>query len=153
MARMTTLTVLGLMLAAAALAALPQAMAADDSVDVIAVRKAGQDLVLGNFTGMSVAAKNDVKDVKPFAAAAQALVNWEKQFLQLFPPGSDKGETRALPAVWSDRDGFLKAGQNLIDAAEKLAATAKANDTAAFADQIKVVGQACNNCHDKFRRK
>ncbi len=123
-------------------------------IDVIAARQAGQDVMYGDFTGMLQAVKNKAADVKPFADPAGALAKWEKQFQTLFPRGTEHGDnTKALPAVWSDRAGFETAGQRLIEAAEKLRAAAKANDTAAFAAEVKDVGAACKACHDKFRAK
>ncbi|MDQ2804173.1 MAG: cytochrome c [Pseudomonadota bacterium] len=125
---------------------------APDANDVIAVRKAGQDLVLGDFTGMLQAAKNKVPDVKPFAKPAFAIAGWERVFLTMFPPGSDHGEnTKALPAIWSNRAGFEKAGQKLASEAGKLGDFAKSGDQAGFASQVHVVGDACTACHKQFR--
>ncbi|MEO8714342.1 MAG: cytochrome c, partial [Acetobacteraceae bacterium] len=85
-------------------AGIARAADAPAAIDIIAVRQAGQDLVLGNFIGMLQAAKNKVPDVKPFANSAHALTKWEPQFMTMFPPGSDHGHnTRALPAIWTDR--------------------------------------------------
>src|SRR5437868_6396340 len=75
-------------------------------IDVIAMRQAGQDLVGAVDEDMkrAVAAK---EDVKPYADNAKAIADWMRQFPALFPPGSDKGhDTKALPAIWSDRAGF-----------------------------------------------
>jgi cytochrome c556 len=77
-----------------------------------------------------------------------------KQFPTTFPPGSDHGNnTKALPAVWSDRADFDKAAANFITAATKLSQLAKAGDTDGFGDQIGAVGDACKSCHNKFRAK
>jgi cytochrome c556 len=127
---------------------------APNGLDVIALRQAGQDLVGGDFIGLLQAAKNKVPDVKPFAPAALALAKWEKQFVQMFPPGSDHGDkTRALPAIWTNRAGFEKNAANLTAAAEKLAGIAKAGDQAGFGPQVKTLGEACNACHKEFRAK
>lgn len=124
------------------------------NLNIIAVRKAGQDLVLGDFTGMVQAAKNKLPDVKPFAASALALAHWEPQFVQMFPPGTEHGDnTKALPAIWSDRAGFEKAADKLTTEATKLAGIAKAGDQAAFAPQVKAVGDACTACHKQFRAR
>ena len=73
-----------------------------------------------------VAAKGDVTKLeKP----AKAIARWMKVFPTLFPPGSDKGEnTKALPSIWSDHAGFVKAADRLADAADTLAADAKAGN-------------------------
>ncbi len=144
MMRKFALVVLALALTGAAHAAGP---------DPIETRQAGQDLMLGNFTGIRavVAAKGDVKTLeKP----ADALARWIRQFPLQFPPGSDTGhDTKALPAVWSDPAGFHKAADDLADAADKLARLAKAGDADGVASQVKVVGDACGACHRTYRAR
>ncbi len=144
MTRKLALVVLALALAGAAHAAGP---------DPIETRQAGQDLVLGTFSGIRavVAAKGDVKTLeKP----ADALARWMRQFPSQFPPGSDAGHnTKALPAVWSDPAGFRKAADTLADAADKLAQLAKAGDADGVASQVKVVGDACGACHKTYRAR
>ncbi len=118
----------------------------------IQTRQAGQDLLAGTFAGIVQGVKQKAP-VKPFADPAAAMARWMKQYPTTFPPGSDKGPTKALPAVWTDRAGFDKAAANLVQATEKLSALAKASDTEGFDAQVKVVADACKACHDKFRAK
>lgn len=120
--------------------------------DPIETRQAGQDLMLGDYSGIRavVAAKGDVKTLEKPAAA---LARWIKQFPSQFPPGSDKGNTKALPAVWSDPAGFRKAADEFVGAADKLATLAKAGDADAVAAQVKVVGDACGACHKTYRQR
>src|SRR5262245_57171096 len=54
-------------------------------------------------------AKGDVKAIVPQAAKLKTL---ETAFVKMFPAGSDKGETKALPTVWSDSAGFAAASKN-----------------------------------------
>ena len=82
------------------------------------------------------------------------IVALEADFEKLFPPGSDQGDTKALPAVWSDRSGFETASHNLTTQATKLAAAAAAGKSpdeikAAFGD----LGKACGGCHNSYRAK
>lgn len=140
-------------LAIAAMALVVAGAAHADSVDVIKVRQAGQFLLLGDFTGIMqvAAAKGDVKKMDKPAAA---LARWMKEFVTLFPPGSDKGDnTKALPAIWTNRAGFDKAADNFIAAADKLEAEAKTGNVADFAAQAKEVGKACGACHHDFRAR
>src|SRR5215475_11901364 len=89
-------------------------------------------------------AKGDVKTIVPQAAKLKEL---ETAFVKLFPAGSDKGETKALPTVWSDSAGFQTASKNADAAFDKLAAAAGSGNleatTAAFGD----AGKACGACH------
>jgi cytochrome c556 len=72
-------------------------------------------------------------------------------FMKSFPEGSDKGavETWAKPEIWADMAGFQKAGEAAVSATKALAATA---DEGSFKAAFPAVGEACKNCHDKFRR-
>jgi cytochrome c556 len=85
---------------------------------------------------------------------ARKIVALEAAFEKEFPAGSDKGDTKALPVVWTDWKGFEAASHNLSAQATKLAdagAAGKSPDEikAAFAD----MGKACGGCHNTFRAK
>jgi cytochrome c556 len=124
-----------------------------DSMNVIELRQAGQDLLASDFAGIRavVAAKGDVKTLEN---PAKAMARWMRAFPSTFPPGSDTGNnTKALPAVWSDMTGFQKDANDMADAADKLAMQAKAGDADGVAAQIKTVGEACGACHRTYRAK
>jgi cytochrome c556 len=95
-------------------------------------------------------AKGDVKTIVPQAAKLKEL---ETAFVKLFPAGSDKGDTKALPTVWSDSAGFTAASKNADAAFDKLAAAAGSGDLAAVTTAFGDTGKACGACHDKFRAK
>jgi|tagenome__1003787_1003787.scaffolds.fasta_scaffold20498047_2 cytochrome c556 len=120
--------------------------------NIIETRQAGQNLLSGDFTGIRavVAAKGDVKTLEN---PAKAMARWMTQFPTTFPAGSDKGPTKALPAVWSDPAGFRKAAGDFVEAAEKLTQLAKAGDAEGVAAQVKVVGDACSACHRTYRQR
>ena len=120
--------------------------------NIIETRQAGQDLLSGDYNGIRafVAAKGDVTKLED---PAKAMARWMKQFPTTFPAGSDKPPTRALPPVWSDPEGFHKAADNFVAAAEKLTQLAKAGDAEGVAAQVKVVGDACSACHRTYRRR
>lgn len=147
-----TLLLMGV--AAASLAGIARAADVPAGIDIIAARQAGQALMFGDFTGMDQAVKTKNPDVKKFAFPAHALVLWEPEFQTMFPPGTETGgKTKALPAIWSDRAGFQKAGQDLIDAATKVEVAAKTGDQAGFASAVHGLGDACAACHKQFRAK
>ena len=95
-------------------------------------------------------AKGDLKEIVPHAAKLKEL---EAAFEKMFPAGSDKGETKALPTVWSDKAGFEKAGANAQAAYDKLAMAAGSGDMAATAAAFGDVGKACGACHTTYRAK
>jgi cytochrome c556 len=121
--------------------------------NLIEARQAGQDMLDGNFDGIraTLAAKGDVTKV---ADSAKAMARWARNLPTLFPAGTETlHNTKALPTVWSDHAGFVKAANDLADAADKLSAQAKAGDAAGMTDQVKVVGAACGACHRTYRQR
>ena len=92
-------------------------------------------------------------DVKAVVASAAKLKQLENAFEKMFPAGSDKGETKALPTVWSDSAGFQAASKNADAAYDKLAVAAGSGDLAAVTAAFGDTGKACGACHDKFRAK
>jgi cytochrome c556 len=121
-------------------------------VDVIVTRQAGYDLMASALGAVNLGLKANV-EVKSFAGAGSAMAAWAKQIPSLFPPGSDKGSkpTKAKADIWTHWPEFEKGAADLAAASTKLAELAKANDTAGFTAQLKVVGGACGACHKAFR--
>lgn len=124
-----------------------------EGYDPIETRQAGQDLLAGTYAGIKVVV-TDKGDVKTLETPAKAMARWIRQFPTQFPKGSEEGHnTKALPPVWSDTAGFVKAANDLAEAATKLAELAKAGDADGVAAQVKVVGDACAACHRTYRAR
>jgi cytochrome c556 len=124
-----------------------------DGIDPIETRQAGQDLFSATYAGIRVvvATKGDVKTLE---SPAKAMARWMKQFPTQFPKGSEEGHnTKALPAVWSDNEGFQKTANEMVAAATKLAELAKAGDADAVATQVKAMGEVCVTCHRTYRAR
>jgi cytochrome c556 len=69
-----------------------------------------------------------------------------------FVEGSDKGNTRAKPEIWTQKDKWASlVARSQEDVAKLVAAGKTAN-----LDQIKAavgpVGQSCKACHDEFQK-
>ena len=69
-----------------------------------------------------------------------------------FIEGSDKGNTRAKPEIWTEKDKFNAAIAKSQEDVLKLAAAGKTGNL----DQIKAaagsVGQSCKACHDAYQK-
>jgi cytochrome c556 len=141
-----------LALATAMVLALGGAALAQHAFDPIQTRKAGQDMLSGTFAGIKavITLKGDVKTLEN---PGKAIQKWALVFPTLFPAGSDKGDTKAAPAIWTDRAGFEKAAMALSTSGEKLAVAAKAGDETAVAAAFKEMGDACGACHKDYRLK
>ena len=72
------------------------------------------------------------------------------QFGELFPAGSDTGDTEAAPAIWEDRAGFDKALATWSDAVDAAIAAnpQTVEETKSVAGPIF---NACKACHDDYR--
>jgi cytochrome c556 len=123
-----------------------------DGIDPIQTRQTGMDLLSGTFAGVKavVTANGDVKTLE---ASGKAIQRWGALLPTLFLAGSDKGDTKAAPAIWADPAGFQKAGMKLSAAGETLATAAKAGDATAVAAAFKGIGDACGACHKEYRLK
>jgi cytochrome c556 len=89
------------------------------------------------------------------AKAAEAMRTLQEDltiFPTLFPEGSDKGDTAALPQVWTNMDDFkAKAAKLIADA--KIAEAAAGQGLDAFKGTLNAIGQDCGACHELYRRK
>ena len=71
-----------------------------------------------------------------------------------FPVGSDTRadpKTRALPAIWSNPDGFRQAQGNFQRQANQFLQAVEAGDANQIGAQAKALGQTCAACHHTFR--
>lgn len=98
----------------------------------------------------TIDSKGDAKKVVENAAKLKTL---EEAFEKMFPKGSDTGDSKALPAVWSDPAGFAAASKAANEAYDKLAVAGGSGDYAAMATAFGDVGKACGGCHTKYRVK
>jgi cytochrome c556 len=76
-----------------------------------------------------------------------------QNFPDRFPPGTDTGDTRALPGVWQNRAAFLEAYAALGPRLAELRTAAESGTPAAFAAAVQATGGACANCHRQFRAR
>jgi cytochrome c556 len=70
-----------------------------------------------------------------------------------FGAGTEKGDTRAKPEIWSEAGKFKSAADTMEQAMGKLAQAAKGGDLNAIKAQFGATGKACKGCHDDFREK
>ena len=62
------------------------------------------------------------------------------------------GKTDAKPEIWQEWDKFVAAAKQLEEQSGNLATVAQSGDLAAIAEQVKVMGKACGDCHKAFRK-
>lgn len=69
-----------------------------------------------------------------------------------FVAGSDKGETRAKPEIWSEQAKFRSAAEKMQSEVGKLGAAAKTGNLDNLKAAFGPAAQTCKACHDDFRK-
>ena len=125
--------------------AFPQADAIklrEDNFHVLSAQM--RDIVQGLGNGLPVSAmQNSV------VVADEAL----RRLPNLFPPGSDQGDTKALPAIWLEPERFKTVYDAASAAMSSLVAAAGQNDRGSFGAAVGRMAAACGDCHAAFRAK
>jgi cytochrome c556 len=70
-----------------------------------------------------------------------------------FPPGSDKGRTRAKPEIWDNIEDFEAKIADLRRETELMAEVAANGDRAQLMKQFAKTGGTCKACHDEYKSK
>jgi cytochrome c556 len=143
-----------LAVSAVMLSAVTVAMAAGDP---IATRKTLMD-ANGAAAGVSAAMLKGDLDYNPAIAksAIMTLRAVAHSYGSFFPEGSDKGDTKASPKIWSDNAGFeaeLAKFRADADAAAKAAGKDGPADLDAFKAAVTPVFGHCKTCHQDYRLK
>ncbi|MBF0177827.1 MAG: cytochrome c [Magnetococcales bacterium] len=84
---------------------------------------------------------------------AQGIADAFSHMGDSYPPGSDRGKTKAKPEIWTQGDKVKELGKNAIDAATELAKVSVAGDKETTMAAFKKLGGACKACHDDFKKK
>lgn len=93
-------------------------------------------------------------DASVTKAAAETIGGHAKHVPHLFPKGSTKKPSEALPAIWEDWKQFTTIAADMEAAAKALAEAADgAKDANGIKPMFASLGQTCKACHQKFRLK
>lgn len=137
---------LGLAVAAVAISSV--AIADDDPIT------ARQDLMKANgatFKAIVPMLKGGPFDLETVQKALNVYINTAEKAPALFPPGSDKGKTGSLPAIWTNTADF-DARFEKFDADAK-AALVSIKDKDTFMAVFPGVAKNCGSCHEIYRAK
>jgi cytochrome c556 len=85
-------------------------------------------------------------------AAADTVVSLSQTLTPLFPVGSDVADSKMKPEIFAAQDRVPQLVADVEDAAQKLSAAVKSGDKSAIAAAYAVTYNACNACHNQFRK-
>ncbi|MBU0620863.1 MAG: cytochrome c [Gammaproteobacteria bacterium] len=120
----------------------------------IKVRKSGFTMLTWYMGPMGRMLKGDMPfDKAQFQRNAETLAFLSKLPKDAFIPGSDKGETKAKPDVWSKADKFKEANDAMESETAKLAELSKGGNLDALNEQFGKVRKTCKACHEEFKTK
>lgn len=84
-------------------------------------------------------------------AAGEQVLHNAMTLKQLFPEGSNTGESNALDLIWEDPADFLAILDSLEADANAMIAAAQSGDPDAYVAAVRRVGMNCGTCHDTYR--
>lgn len=121
--------------------------------DAIKYRKAAFTVMASHFGRVGAMANGRAPFDPKVAAESAALVEtMSKLPWEGFVPGTDKGDTRALPAIWTEQAKFKEGSDKLQVETAKLSAAAKTGNLDAVKTAFGAVGQTCKACHDAYQK-
>ncbi len=147
-----------MLMAAAALAgfatALPAAAQFAKPEDAIKYRKAAFTVMARHFGVVAGMAGGRIPfDAKVAADNAEIAAMMSKLPFAGFVDGADKGDTKAEPKIWAERDKFNAAASKMQEEMAKLNAAAKGGNLDAIKGAVGETGKACKACHDAYRKE
>ncbi|HEY6087559.1 MAG TPA: cytochrome c [Burkholderiaceae bacterium] len=137
----------------AALTAMPAAAQYRNAEAAIKYRQSAMSLQGNHMARIFAMANGQVPfDAKVAAEQIEVVSMLNRLQFAAFIDGSDKGNTRAKPEIWTEKDKFAAAVAKSQEDVAKLAAAGKTGNL----DQIKAaagtVGQSCKACHDTYQK-
>lgn len=121
--------------------------------DAIKYRKATMTVQAAHFGTLGAMANGRIPyDAAAAARSADVVAMLATLHWAGFTPGSDKGDTRAKPEIWSDAAKFKEAGDKLTADTARLASAAKTGNLDNLKAAFGPAANNCKNCHDAFRK-
>jgi cytochrome c556 len=122
--------------------------------DAIRYRRAAFTVMSAHFGRVAAMANGKVPfDAKAVVDNAEIATIMSKLPYAAFIDGSDKGETRAEPKIWTEMDKFRAAASKMQDEMAKLNVAAKTGNVDAIKAAVADTGKSCKACHDSYRKE
>jgi cytochrome c556 len=122
--------------------------------DAIKYRKAAFTVMATHFGRVAAMANGRIPfDAKAAADNAEIATIASKLPYAGFVEGTDKGETKAEPKIWSEKDKFNAAASKMQEEMAKLNVVAKSGNLDAIKAAVGETGKSCKACHDAYRKE
>ena len=105
----------------------------------------------GHIGAASMTVRGLVDDKGQLVNHAQGVANSTMELGNIFPEGSNVGESEALPVIWEEPEEFRAAIVKVQDASLEFVEAVANDDAEAISGAFRNLGMACRGCHDRFR--
>ena len=144
------ITVLGLV---GALTALPAAAQFQRPDQAIKYRQSAMSLQNTHVGRVFAMANGRVPfDAKVAAENIEIVAMLNRLQFSAFIEGTDQGNTRAKPEIWTEKDKFAAAIAKSQDDVSKLVAAGKTGNIDQIKAAVGAVGASCKACHDTYQK-
>lgn len=134
--------------------ALPAAAQFAKPEDAIKYRKAVFTVMATHFGRVAAMANGKMPfDAKVAADSAEIATSMSKLPYVAFIEGTDKGETKAKPEIWTEMDKFKAAAGKMQEEMGKFNVAAKSGNIDTIKAAAGDTGKACKACHDSYRKE
>lgn len=121
--------------------------------DAIKYRKSVMTVMGQHFGRIGAMASGKAPfDAKVAADNAAIVETLSKLAWAGFVAGTDKGDTRALPEIWTEQAKFKEYADKMQSDVSKLPAAAKTGNLDSVKTAVGAAGQSCKACHDDYRK-
>ena len=134
--------------------ALPAAAQFAKPEDAIKYRKAAMTMMAAHFGRVAAMANGRIPfDAKTAGDNAEIATIVSKLPFAGFVEGTDKGETKAEPKIWTELDKFKGAASKMQEEMAKLNVAAKSGNLDSIKAAVGETGKSCKACHDAYRKE
>ena len=142
-------------LALSSLPAQTQELSQEDAEEAFHTRHAVMELLAYNMGPLGGMARGAVEyDPELAGLHAERLEMLAGLIPEVFMTDTaelELAETRALPAIWEDYQGFTESADALEEAARELGSAVENGEQQAVIEAIQGVGGTCGGCHEDYR--
>ena len=133
--------------------AAPTDVVAQDEVEASPIAQYRQSLMDAFRTHMG-GVRAALDETTPIEHSVYHAESFERMALALadaFPANTAGPGSRALPAIWADRDDFMDKVTAIQVASTELVAASRTGDVALIQPALQAVQGTCRSCHDTYR--